>query len=89
MTDISSWFNENLQIRLEKLHYEMKKDDSIKLEQADFNILFHIFLKGLEKEERSKFLQLEVLWTRLEGLEKEWIYKKGIKDGVQLMLSML
>lgn len=89
MPDFPSWFTETIQRRIEILHKELKQDKLIQIEQAGFDVLFLIFIKNLDKDRRAQFLQLEELWTRVEGLEMEWIYKQGVKDGVKLMISML
>jgi hypothetical protein len=75
--DFPSWLTEALQKRLEAISLDMKQDDLIRMECAGFDVVFRLFLRSLSIEKRTQFLQLEELWTRLEGLEKEWIYKQG------------
>jgi prophage antirepressor-like protein len=83
------WLTEVLQKRLETATDEMRQDSLIHIERTEFDILFLLFIRDLSKEKRAQFLRMEESWTRLEGLEKEWIYKRGIKDGAQLIASLL
>jgi hypothetical protein len=83
------WLNEVVQKRLEAISLELEQDNTVHLEQAGFDVVFHLFMKDLSQVKKNQFFQLEDSWTRLEGLEKEWIYKQGVKDGTQLIVSLL
>ncbi|MDB5054971.1 MAG: hypothetical protein JWM44_3021 [Bacilli bacterium] len=83
------WFNETIQKRLEAISLPMKQDDLIHSENIRFDEVFRSFMAGLDEEMKAQFLLLEELWVGLEGLEKESIYVQGMKDGAQLLLSLL
>lgn len=84
-----AWFNEGLQRRFDQLTQEVDEDPKIK---AYFDQMRQA-LKQMETEMdgacRLPFLQWEEQWFFAQSLEKEWYYMKGVKDGAQLMLSLV
>jgi hypothetical protein len=84
MNEFSTWFNDALKIRFEEVFVQLKQDDLILTEHGKFNVLFNAFMTELSEDMKNGFLQVEETCTRLEALEKEWVYVQGMKDGVRL-----
>ena len=83
------WFTEAMQRRFELICVQLQQDEFIRMEHAQFNSVFQVFLRGLNEDEKAQFLQVEELWVRLEALEKEWIYTQGMKDGALLWMAWM
>lgn len=83
------WFTEAAQKRFEIICVQSQQHRFIQVEHARLGEVLQSFVTGLNADLKDQFLEVEESWTRLETLEKEWIYMHGMWDGAQLLLSLL
>ncbi|HHW37452.1 MAG TPA: hypothetical protein GXX18_09480 [Bacillales bacterium] len=85
MHDCPNWFRNGLNQRFNELCYTVEQQDRfIPLKEKE-SVLFKNLKSQLNKLDYETFTEWELAYHDQNSLEKEWIYSKGVKDGIRLM----
>lgn len=83
-----TWLTDALQKRFEELTLQANGDPKLKQTNEQTRQALEHIEAQIDGEGREAFLQWEEQWFYAQTVEKEWYYAKGVRDGVQLILSL-
>lgn len=89
MVDVPVWMQEALQSRCEAVVLEAFQQPQIKPLQDKVQQKQERFKQALTEGQWLLFLEWEEECSYVQGLEQQWAYKLGLKDGAQLLFGLL
>ncbi|MFD2671147.1 hypothetical protein [Marinicrinis sediminis] len=82
------WLNDSIQSRFDEHIHKSHQEADILRAYQQFHQVFNTMMTTLNPEQKKQFFQLEEAWNHLHVLEKEWLFKQGLKDGIQLIHAL-
>lgn len=84
-----AWLTDGLQKRFEELTLLANEDPKIKQTNEKIRQALEQMEVQICEDGMAAVLRWEEQWYYAQTVEKEWYYGKGVRDGVQLMLSLM
>jgi hypothetical protein len=87
--NLPNWIISAMKDRFDELCLRLERQPS--LEDLDYKIdqTFRGLINGVSEQKKGCFLQWEEHLVQIRSREKEWIYQQGLKDGAELMFSLI
>lgn len=89
MRDFPDWLREALQTWFDEQSSRPLKHLPIKNLRERTNAASEQFQQKVSEANEEDFLQWEEACNYLHGKELEWLYMQGVKDGAQILFSLL
>lgn len=89
MFENPKWMDEFIQRRLDNLYQSIPKNVRVQNIRKEADQYFNGFKNSLDANQWTLLLQWEEQENFYTAIEKELFYRKGLDDGVQLILSFL
>lgn len=85
MQHTTNWILETLQKRLDSLTIKFHNKPQIIQLHTETNRLLKMFKPSIHSDTESAFLIWEEKINSIHTMENEWIYIKGVQDGLELL----
>lgn len=87
--EFPSWFQNAIQQRLDHISAQIERHPELRSCRGEENAAFHAMFSGVHKTQLPAFMEWEdkVHFTR--ALENERLYLQGMRDGAQLVFTLL
>lgn len=89
MKDFPVWLRDALQGRFDEQSALALKHPPIKNIRERLYVAADQFQQKMSEAGKEEYLRLEEEFQYLQGQELEWVYMQGVKDGAQLLFSLL
>lgn len=89
MVDVPAWMREVLQSRCEAVVLKAFQQPEIKPMRDKVQQTQQRFKQALTEGQWQLFLEWEEDSSYVQGLEQQWAYRLGLKEGAQLLFGLL
>lgn len=84
-----SWFQSAIQRQLDHVSAQIEQHPELHKCRAEENLAFDTLFSGMDKKRSPEFMDWEDKLHFKLAMEKERLYLQGLKDGVQLLVTLL
>lgn len=87
--EFPSWFQSAIQQRLDHISAQIEQHPELQKFRVEENLAFDTLFSDMDKTRSPEFMDWEDKYYFKLSMEKERLYLQGLKDGVQLIVSLL
>lgn len=87
--DFPSWMQQAIQARLEEVSSQIEHDPELNRVRGETDKAFETLFAGKDVEQTPEYAEWENRYIVRKGIENERLYMKGLRDGIQLTVSLL
>ncbi|KGP77430.1 MULTISPECIES: hypothetical protein [unclassified Paenibacillus] len=87
--DFPPWMQRAIQARLEEVSAQIEQDPEFCRERGETDEAFGALFAGKNVEQTPEFTEWENRYIVSKGIENERLYMQGLRDGIQLTVSLL
>jgi hypothetical protein len=80
------WLQEALKKRFDDLSYKFQSNSEHHILQAQSDILLNTIIGSIGPEMHKSFLEWEEQTNSFHAMHSEWVYMKGVQDGLELLI---
>ena len=83
------WMQQAIQARLDEVSARIEHDPELNRVRGETDEAFEALYAGKELEQLPTYAEWESRYIVTKGIENERLYMQGLKDGIQLTVSLL
>ncbi|PAF30807.1 hypothetical protein [Paenibacillus sp. 7516] len=87
--DFPPWMQRAIQARLDEVSAQIEHDPELNRVRGETNEAFEALFAGKDVELTTEYAEWENRYIVSKGIENERLYMHGLRDGVQLTVSLL
>ncbi|WP_366345973.1 hypothetical protein [Paenibacillus amylolyticus] len=87
--DFPPWLQQAIQARLEEMSSRIEHDPELSRVRGETDEAFEALFAGKNVEQTPEFTEWENRYIVSKGIENERLYMQGLRDGIQLTVSLL
>ncbi|OMF43338.1 hypothetical protein CXK86_28005 [Paenibacillus sp. BGI2013] len=87
--DFPPWLQQAIQARLEEVSAQIEQDPELSRVRGETDEAFATLFAGKDVEETPEYAEWENRYIVSRGVENEQLYMQGLRDGIQLTVSLL
>ncbi|WP_339300022.1 hypothetical protein MKY92_07780 [Paenibacillus sp. FSL R5-0623] len=87
--DFPRWMQRAIQARLDEVTARMENDPELSRVRGETDEAFEAMFEGEDVEQTPGYTEWENLYIVRKGTENEQLYMQGLRDGIQLTVSLL
>ncbi|WP_405155854.1 hypothetical protein [Paenibacillus sp. FSL K6-0108] len=83
------WLQRAIQVRLDEVSERIEQDPELSRVRGETDEAFEALFAGKSVEQTPKYAKWENRYIVSRGVENERLYMQGLRDGIQLTVSLL
>jgi hypothetical protein len=87
--DFPQWFQKAIQARLDEVSARIEHDPELSRVREEKDEAFQVLFAGKDIEQTPEYAEWESRYIVTKGIENERLYMQGLRDGIQLSVSLL
>lgn len=87
--DFPRWMQRAIQARLDEVTARIEHDPEMRRVRGGTDEAFEVLFAGKDVEQTSEYTEWENRYIVSKGIENERLYMQGLRDGIQLTVSLL
>ncbi|MCM3131280.1 hypothetical protein M3629_00685 [Paenibacillus polysaccharolyticus] len=87
--DFPSWMQRAIQARLDEVTEQIEHDPELSRVRGENDEAFEALFAGKDIEQTPEYTEWENRYIVRKGIENERLYMHGLRDGIQLTVSLL
>ncbi|MGC5770774.1 hypothetical protein [Paenibacillus pabuli] len=87
--DFPPWLQQAIQTRLDEVSVRIEHDHELNRVREEKDKAFEGLFAGKEIEQTPEYAEWESRYIVSKGIENERLYMQGLRDGIQLTVSLL
>lgn len=87
--DFPPWLQQAIQARLEEVSAQIEQDPELSRVRGGTDEAFEALFAGKNVEQTPEYTEWESGYIVSKGIENEQLYMQGLRDGIQLTVSLL
>lgn len=87
--DFPRWMQRAIQARLEEVSSRIEHDPEMSRVRGETDDAFEVLFAGKDIEQTPEYAEWENRYIVSKGIENERLYMQGLRDGIQLTVSLL
>ncbi|PZT53243.1 hypothetical protein [Paenibacillus silvae] len=87
--DFPPWMQRAIQARLDEVTAQIEHDPELSRVRGETDEAFEALFAGKYIEQTSEYAEWENHYIVSKGIENERLYMQGLRDGIQLTVSLL
>lgn len=87
--DFPPWLRQAIQARLDEVSARIEHDPELSRVREEKDEAFEGLLAGKDIEQTPEYAEWESRYIVSKGIENERLYMQGLRDGIQLTVSLL
>ena len=87
--DFPPWLQQAIQARLDEVTARIEHDPELSRVREEKEEAFEGFFAGKDIEQTPEYAEWESRYIVSKGIENERLYMQGLRDGIQLTVSLL
>ncbi|MCZ1265955.1 hypothetical protein ACIOBL_17920 [Paenibacillus taichungensis] len=87
--DFPRWMQRAIQARLEEVSSRIEHDPEMSRVRGETDDAFEGLFAGKDIEQTPEYIEWENRYIVSKGIENERLYMQGLRDGIQLTVSLL
>ncbi|WP_339785284.1 hypothetical protein NSQ38_28065 [Paenibacillus sp. FSL R7-0313] len=84
-----SWLQRVIQARLDEVSAQIEHDPELNRVRGETDEAFEALLASKDVEQTPEYAEWESRYIVTKGIENERLYMQGLRDGIQLTVSLL
>ncbi|MGV2964853.1 hypothetical protein [Paenibacillus sp. AGC30] len=87
--DFPRWLQRAIQARLDEVSSRIEQDPELSRVRGGTDEAFEVLFAGKDVEQTPEYTEWENRYIVSKGIENERLYMQGLRDGIQLTVSLL
>lgn len=87
--DFPPWMQRAIQARLDEVTARIEHDPELSRVRGGTDEAFEVLFAGKDVEQTPEYIEWENRYIVSKGIENERLYMQGLRDGIQLTVSLL
>ncbi|MDT9722795.1 hypothetical protein QVE09_28270 [Paenibacillus sp. ClWae2A] len=87
--DFPPWLEQAIQARLEEVSAQVEQDSELSRVRWETDEAFATLFADKDVEQTAEYTEWENRYIVSKGIENERLYMQGLRDGIQLTVSLL
>lgn len=87
--DFPRWMQRAIQARLDVVSSRIEQDPEMSRVRKETDEAFEVLFAGKDTEQTAEYTEWENRYIVSRGIENEQLYMQGLRDGIQLTVSLL
>lgn len=87
--DFPPWMQRAIQARLDEVTARFEHDPELSRVRGGTDEAFEVLFAGKDVEQTPEYIEWENRYIVSKGIENERLYMQGLRDGIQLTVSLL
>lgn len=87
--DFPQWMQRAIQARLDEVTARIEQDPELNRVRGGTDEAFEVLFAGKDVEQTPEYIEWENRYIVSKGIENERLYMQGLRDGIQLTVSLL
>ncbi|WP_145146579.1 hypothetical protein [Paenibacillus xylanexedens] len=87
--DFPPWVQRAIQARLEEVTARIEHEPELSRVRGETDEAFEVLFAGKQMEQTPEYAEWESRYIVSEGIENERLHTQGLRDGIQLTVSLL
>ncbi|MDQ0721908.1 hypothetical protein QF049_003169 [Paenibacillus sp. W4I10] len=87
--DVPPWLQRAIQTRLDEVSTRIEHDPELSRVRGETDEAFEALFGGEDVEQTPEYAEWENCYIVSKGIENERLYMQGLRDGIQLTVSIL
>lgn len=87
--DFPPWMQRAIQARLDEVTARIEHDPELSRVRGETDEAFEVLFAGKDVEQTPEYTEWENRYIVSKGIENERLYMQGLRDGIQLTVSLL
>ncbi|APO44604.1 hypothetical protein BS614_11745 [Paenibacillus xylanexedens] len=87
--DFPRWMQRAIQVRLNEVTAQIEHDPELSRVRGGTDEAFEVLFAGKDVEQTPEYIEWENRYIVSKGIENERLYMQGLRDGIQLTVSLL
>lgn len=87
--DFPPWMQRAIQARLDEVTARIEHDPELSRVRGGTDEAFEVLFAGRDVEQTPEYTEWENRYIASKGIENERLYMQGLRDGIQLTVSLL
>ncbi|WP_017689844.1 hypothetical protein [Paenibacillus sp. PAMC 26794] len=87
--NFSPWLEQAIQARLDEVSAQIEHDPELSRVREEKDKAFEGLFAGKDIEQTPEYAEWESQYIVSKGIENERLYMQGLRDGIQLTVSLL
>jgi len=87
--DFPPWMQRAIQARLDEMTARIEHDPELSRVRGRTDEAFEVLFAGKDVEQTPEYIEWENRYIVSKGIENERLYMQGLRDGIQLTVSLL
>lgn len=87
--DFPRWMQRAIQARLEEVSAQIEQDPELSRVRGETDEAFEALFASKDTEQTVEYAEWENSYIVSKGIENEQLYMQGLRDGIQLAVSLL
>lgn len=87
--DFPPWMQRAIQARLDEVTARIEHDPELSRVRGGTDKAFEVLFAGKDVGQTPKYIEWENRYIVSKGIENERLYMQGLRDGIQLTVSLL
>lgn len=87
--DFPPWMQRAIQARLDEVSSQIEQDPELSRVSGENDEAFEVLFAGKDIELTPEYAEWEDRYIVSKGIENERLYMQGLRDGIQLTVSLL
>ncbi|WP_091015111.1 MULTISPECIES: hypothetical protein [Paenibacillus] len=83
------WLEQAIQVRLEEVSAQIGQDPELSRVRGETEEAFEALFASKDVEQTPEYAEWENRYIVSKGIENEQLYMQGLRDGIQLTVSLL
>ncbi|MEK4661702.1 hypothetical protein MHH93_07400 [Priestia sp. FSL H7-0729] len=83
------WFQQAIHVRLDEVSVRIEQDPELSSICGKTDEAFRALFGGEDVEQTAEYIEWENRYIVSKGIENERLYMQGLRDGIQLTVSLL
>ncbi|MCL6660060.1 hypothetical protein [Paenibacillus amylolyticus] len=83
------WLEQAIQVRLDEVSVRIEQDPELSRVRGETNEAFEALFASKDVEQTPEYAEWESRYIVTKGIENERLYMQGLRDGIQLTVSLL
>lgn len=87
--DFPIWVQRAIRARLDEVSTRIEHEPELSRVRGETEKVFEALFTGKDVEQTPEYAEWENRYIVSKGIENEWLYMQGLRDGIQLLASLL
>ncbi|WP_413376488.1 hypothetical protein [Paenibacillus taichungensis] len=83
------WLEQAIQARLDEVSAQIEHDSKLSRVREETDEAFEALFAGKDTEQTAEYAEWENRYIVSKGIENERLYMQGLRDGIELTVSLL